>query len=99
MKKKTKIKKKLGITKFEKILYLMALVLLLMAPVSIVYTKSTLSEINFKVEKMKKTIAAQEKTNEGLEMKKNELTSLDNIKTAIKNEGLMYNNDSIRNID
>ena len=92
-------KKKLSITKFEKVLYVFAITLLLMAPISIVYTKSTLSEINFKVEKMKKVIAAQEKTNEGLEMKKNELTSLDNIKNAIKNEGLMYNNDSIRNID
>ena len=96
--KKTK-KRKLKITKFEKILYVFAIALLLMAPVSIVYTKSTLSEINFKVEKMKKLIAAQEKTNEGLEMKKNELASLDNIKNAIKSEGLMYNNDSIRNID
>lgn len=96
--KKTK-KKRLHITRFEKILYVFAIVLLLLAPVLIVYTKSSLSEINFKVEKMKKVIAAQEKTNEGLEMKKNELTSLDNIKNAIKNEGLTYNNDSIRNID
>lgn len=97
MKKRTK--KRLSITKFEKILYFFVAILLLIAPVSIVYTKSTLSEINFKVEKMKKSIAAQEKTNEGLEMKKNELTSLDNIKNAIRDEGLVYNNDSIRNID
>ena len=92
-------KKKLKITKFEKILYAFAIVLLLASPVSIVFTKSALSEINFKVEKMKKEIASKEKTNEGLEMKINELVSLDNIKKVIKSEGLSYNNNNIKNID
>ena len=96
--KKTK-KKKLKITKFEKILYVFTIALLLIAPVTIVFTKSTLSEINFKVEKMKKEIASQEKTNESLEMKINELASLDNIKNVIKTEGLTYNNDNIKNIE
>ena len=98
MKKKNK-KKKLKITKFEKILYAMAILLLLMAPISIVFAKSTLSEINFEVEKMKKEVAAKEKTNESLEMKINELVSLVNIKEVIKKEGLSYNNDSIKNIE
>ena len=92
-------KKKLKITKFEKILYVFTIVLLLIAPISIVFTKSTLSEINFKVEKMKKEIASYEKTNQSLEMKINELASLDNIKNVIKTEGLTYNNDNIKNID
>ncbi len=92
-------KKKLKITKFEKVLYAFAIVLLIVAPISIVFTKSALSEINFKVEKMKKEIASKEKTNEGLEMKINELVSLDNIKDVIKTEGLSYNNDNIKNID
>ena len=96
--KKSK-KKKLKITKFEKVLYLFAIILLLAAPISIVFTKSALSEINFKVEKMKKEIASREKTNQGLEMKINELVSLDNIKDVIKTEGLSYNNDNIKNID
>ena len=96
--KKSK-KKKLKITKFEKVLYVFAIVLLLAAPISIVFTKSALSEINFKVEKMKKEIASREKTNQGLEMKINELVSLDNIKDVIKTEGLSYNNDNIKNID
>ena len=94
-----KRKRKLKITKFEKVLYVFTIALLLMAPVSIVFTKSALSEINFKVEKMKKQIASQEKTNESLEMKINELASLDNIKNAIKTEGLTYNNDNIKNIE
>ncbi len=92
-------KKKLKISRFEKILYIVAIALLLMAPISIVFTKSTLSEINFEVEKLKKEIASREKTNESLEMKINELASLDNIKDVIKKEGLTYNNDNIKNID
>lgn len=91
-------KKKIKITKFEKVLYVFALILLLAAPISIVFTKSALSEINYKVEKMKKEIANREKTNEGLEMKINELVSLDNIKNVIKTEGLTYNNDNIKNL-
>ena len=86
-------------SKIEKILYLFAITMLLMAPISIVFTKSTLSEINFKVEKMKKQISVKEKTNESLEMKINELASLDNIKNAIKKEGLTYNNNNIKNIE
>ena len=95
--KKTK-KKKLKLSKFEKVLYVFAITLLLVAPISIVFTKSALSEINFKVEKMKKEIASREKINEGLEMKINELVSLDNIKDVIKTEGLSYNNDNIKNL-
>ena len=96
MRKNTK--KKLKITKFEKVLYAFAILLIFLAPVSIVFTKSALSEINFKVEKMKKEISSREKTNEGLEMKINELVSLDNIKVVIKTEGLSYNNDNIKNL-
>ncbi len=92
-------KKKLKITKFEKVLYVFAIALVFIAPVTIVFTKSALSEINFKVEKMKKEIASREKTNSALEMKINELVSLDNIKNVIKAEGLSYNNDNIKNID
>ena len=41
----------------------------------------------------------QEKENESLEMKINELASLENIQKVIKDEGLVYNNDKIKNID
>lgn len=98
MPKKSK-KKKVKVTKFERILYVFAISLVLIAPITIVFTKSTLSEINFKVEKMKKNIATQQKTNESLEMKINELVSLDNILDVIKQEGLTYNNDNIKNVE
>lgn len=94
-----KKKKKVKVTKFERVLYVFAIFLALIAPITIVFTKSTLSEINFQVEKMKKIIETQQKTNESLEMKINELVSLDNILAVIKEEGLTYNNDSIKNIE
>ena len=94
-----KNKKCVKLTKFEKIIYSFAVLLMIVSPMVIVFTKSTLSEINYKVEKMKKSISAQEKTNEGLEMKINELASLDNIRDAIKKEGLTYNNENIKNIE
>ena len=94
-----KNKKRVKLTKFEKFIYAFAILLLIISPMVIVFTKSTLSEINYKVEKMKKSISAQEKTNEGLEMKINELASLDNIQAIIKSEGLTYNNENIKNIE
>ncbi len=90
---------KIKITKFEKILYAFTVLLIIISPIVIVWTKSTLSEINYKVEKMKKSISTQEKTNESLNMKINELVSLDNIQKVIKSEGLTYNNENIKNID
>ena len=90
MKRKAKVK----VTKFERVLYFLAILLVLVAPITIVFTKSTLSEINFKVEKMKKNIETQKKTNESIE-----IASLDNILDVIKKEGLEYNNDSIKNVN
>ena len=94
-----KKKKKIKISKFEKFLYTLTCFLLLVSPIIIVFTKSTLSEVNYEVEKIKREIASQEKENESLKMKINELASLENIQKVIKDEGLVYNNDSIKNID
>lgn len=94
-----KNKKRVKLTKVEKLIYAFTILLLIVSPMVIVFTKSTLSEINYKVEKMKMSISSQEKTNEGLEMKINELASLDNIQAIIKSEGLTYNNENIKNVE
>jgi len=94
LKKSNKIK-----SKIERRLIVLLLMLIVVTPFSIVFVKSTLSEVNIRVEKMKKTIASQEKKNESLEMKINELASLDNVQNIIKQEGLTYNNDNIKNIN
>ena len=94
------MKKKKGKTfRFQKFLFVFALFLIMVSPLMIVFEKSTLSEVNYEVEKIKKEISKQQKENESLEMKINELASLENIQRVIQKEGLVYNNDNIKNIE
>ena len=95
MKKQKKLKKQVKISKFEKLLYVFTVILLLSFPLVIVFSQATLSKINYEVEKSKKEIASQEKKNESLVMKVNELTSFDKIKDVVSDMGLAYNNDNI----
>lgn len=94
-----KVKKRLKISKFEKLLYTFALVLALASPITIVFSKATLSKVNFEVEQTKAEIKTQQKKNESLTMKINELASLDKIQEVAKNQGLSYNNNNIKTID
>lgn len=91
-----KVKKRIKISKFEKLLYTLALFLLVISPVTIVASKATLSKINFEVEKQKKEIEEQQKTNESLAMTINELASLTKIQEVAEQQGLSYNNDNIK---
>ena len=93
-----KVKKKVKISKFEKLLYTLAVFLLVISPVSIVFSKATLAEINFEVEKQKKEIEKQKKTNESLSMTIDELASLTKIQQVAEEQGLSYNNNNIRSI-
>ena len=93
-----KVKKRLKMSKFERLLYTLALVLLVISPVSIVFSKATLSKINFEVEKQKKEIEKQEKTNESLAMTIDELASLTKIQEVAEEQGLSYNNDNIKTV-
>ena len=47
------MKKKVKISKFERLIYTLAVTLVLMAPISIVFSKATLSKLNFEVEEKK----------------------------------------------
>ena len=97
--KKRKIKKRIKISKFEKFIYSLAIILLLITPVSIVFSQSTLSKINFEVEKQKKEIDAQKKTNESLSMTIDELASLAKIQEVAEAQGLSYNNSNIKSVN
>ena len=96
---KRTIKRRVKVSKFERLIYTFAIVLAVSAPLTIVFSKATLSKINFEVEKTKKEIKDQTKTNESLSMKINELASLDKIEEVTKQQGLSYNNNNIKNID
>ncbi len=93
-----KVKKKVKISKFEKLLYTLAVFLLVISPVSIVFSKATLAEINFEVEKQKKEIEKQKKTNESLSMTIDELASLTKIQQVAEEQGLSYNNNNIKSV-
>lgn len=95
---KRKIKKKIKLSKFEKLLYALAIILVLASPISIVFSKATLSKINFEVEKKKDAIEEQEKTNESISMTINELASLTKIQAVAEEQGLSYNNDNIKKV-
>ena len=96
--KKKRIKKRLKMSKFEKFIYSLAIFLLIISPVSIVFSQSTLAKINFEVEKQKKEISAQKKTNESLSMTIDELASLTKIQEVAEQQGLSYNNNNIKSV-
>lgn len=70
----------------------------MLTPLSVIFSQATLSKINYEVEKTKKNIEKQEKTNESLTMKIDELASLDKIREVATEQGLAYDNDSIKTI-
>lgn len=98
MKKKVKVEKSLKISRFERLLYTLALFLLVISPISVVFSKATLSKINFEVEKQKKEIEAQRKKNESIAMTIDELASLTKIQEVAEQQGLSYNNDNIKTV-
>ena len=93
-----KYKKRVKISKFERLIYTLAIFLLVIAPVSIVFSKATLAKINFEVEKQKKEIEIQKKTNESLAMTIDELASLTKIQEVAEQQGLSYNNSNIKSV-
>ena len=93
-----KVKKRLKMSKFEKLIYTLALFLLVISPVSIVFSKATLANINYEVEKQKKMIEEQQKTNESLAMTINELASLTKIQDVAEQQGLSYNKNNIKTV-
>lgn len=94
MAKKKVIKKKTS--KFVKLIYVVAIILTISFPIVSISSKAFVSKLNFDVEKLKKEVSKQEKTNQSLTMQINELASLENIQEIAKEYGLEYNNDNIK---
>lgn len=93
-----KVKKRLKMSKFERLLYTLAVFLLVISPISIVFSKATLAKINFEVEKQKEEIEKQEKVNESIAMTIDELASLTKIQEVAEEQGLSYNNNNIKTV-
>ena len=94
-----KIKKKLKLSRFEKILYTVTILLLVFSPVMSIFAKSALSKVNYEVESKKEEIGKEIKSNESLQMKINELASLDNLEEVAENMGLSYTNSNVNTVE
>lgn len=94
-----KRKGKVKFTKYEIVLFLITTVICIAYPFMSVYAKSALSEVNYEVESSREEIATQSKNNESLQMKINELASLDNLEKVAKKMGLSYTSNSIKTIE
>lgn len=96
MAKKTR---KMRITRGEKMLYGLAVFCIAITVMLKVFCGAGISHMSMSVEKVRYDIGSQEKKNESLTMKVNELTSFDKVKDVVKEMGLAYNNDNIMVIE
>lgn len=90
---------KLVFTRFEKLMFFFTILLVVLFPVMSVYAKSMLSKVNYDVEEAKDEIKKLEKSNESLQMKINELASLENIEEVAESMGLSYTSDSVKTVE
>lgn len=91
--RKKKIKR---VSKFSKLISSLLFIMLLSLPIISIGTKAFVSKLNFEVESLKTKIKKQDKTNQSISMKINELSSLENIQSVAKEYGLSYNNENIK---
>lgn len=94
-----KNKKKEFFSKFERFMYKLCIFVIILLILGIVCGQTTLAKINLEVQKLNKKVTQQENVNESLDMKIDEMTSLDNIKEVSEEYGLSYNSDNIKTIE
>ena len=87
--------KKKTFTKLDTTLYLFATLSLICIFLVKIFGGAEISHLSMNIANTKSNISEQTKTNEGLEMKINELTSFENILAVVKEMGLGYNNENI----
>ncbi len=90
---------KIKTTKGERLLYMYGVIALVFTISLKIFCGAFIGEMKMSIEEMNYNIDNQEKTNESLTMKVNELTSFENVSDVVKDMGLAYNNDNIVVID
>ena len=88
--------KKIKLLKGEKVLYFILAVLVVATPLISVFTKAMVSQTSIELEQVKEKIENQTGINESLNMKINELASLDKLQEVANEHGLSYNNYNIK---
>ena len=94
-----KKKNKSKITKGERLLYFYATIAFFLMLGLKIFCGASIGEMKMSIEEKRYNIEQQEKTNESLTMKVNELTSFENVQKVVKEMGLAYNNNNIIVID
>lgn len=94
-----KNKRKRFLSSVERGMYKFLIVITVMLVVLIVFSETTLAQKNIDVQKLDKEVKEQQKVNDSLKMKIDEMTSLDNINKISSEYGLSYNSDNIRTIE
>lgn len=89
------MKKRLKLCRGEKTLYKTAVICFFLMMTINVFGAVQVGSLSMRIEKLRYDIRTQEKRNESLVMKFNELTAFDKIKDVVKEMGLAYNNDNI----
>ena len=82
-------------TKFERSMISLTFTTAFCVFVSLFFFKEQLSSVNIEVERLKKDVTKQQKVNESLTMKVNELVSLENMQLVAASSGLEYNNNNV----
>lgn len=91
--------RKMRITKGERLLYTSGFICLVATLVLKIFCGANMGNLSMTVEKLKYNIDNQDKKNESLTMKVNELTSFSKVNDVVKDMGLAYNNDNIVTIE
>ena len=79
-------------------MYMLCILVIVLLVVGIVFGQTSLAKINLEVQKLNKEVDASRNVNESLEMKIDEMTSLDRVKQISEERGLKYNSDNIKTI-
>ena len=88
-----KTRKRVKLCGVDRLMIMVIALLIVFTPVLVVYSKSTLSESNIELERIKRKVEKQESINESVAMKINELASLSNIQDVAKNMQTPEKND------
>lgn len=87
--------KKRKLTRGERLLYVTASFCLVLTMVLKIFCGAGIGHLSMSVEQLNYDISSQDKTNESLTMKVNELTSFEKVKEVVADMGLAYNNENI----
>lgn len=95
MKKK---KKKTFLSSLERFIYKLFAVIIILLIVGIVCSETSLAQMNLDIQKQEAEVEKQRKRIESLNMKIDEMTSLDNIKEISERYRLTYHSENIKTI-